>query len=40
MLHPKSSAKVYLAEDSFLDDADYVLRKKKKQNNNLVTVDD
>lgn len=36
-----SSAKVYLAEDSFLDEsADYVLRNKKKQNENLVTVSD
>lgn len=36
-----SSAKVYLAEDSFLDQsADYVLRNKKKQNENLVTVSD
>lgn len=36
-----SSAKVYLAEDSFLDEsADYVLRNKKKQIENLVTVSD
>ena len=36
-----SSAKVYLAEDFFLDEsADYVLRNKKKQNENLVTVSD
>tara|TARA_A100001015_G_scaffold94831_1_gene105402 strand:+ start:418 stop:1695 length:1278 start_codon:yes stop_codon:yes gene_type:complete len=36
-----SSAKVYLAEDSFLDESDdYVLRNKKKQIENLVTVSD
>jgi len=36
-----SSAKVYLAEDSFLDEsAYYVLRNKKKQIENLVTVSD
>ena len=36
-----SSAKVYIAEDSFLDESDdYVLRNKKKQIENLVTVSD